>query len=82
VLSDPDRCPADPDEVAEAYCLGTLYRAAAALFEDHYGTCNRCVEIVEATERYGSGHEGGGAEATPGTGGRRRHITSVRGPRV
>jgi hypothetical protein len=47
-----DRCPAEPDEVAEAYCMGTLDRAAAVAFEDHYVICNRCAEIVEATERY------------------------------
>jgi hypothetical protein len=52
VFNDCDRCPVDPDEVAEAYCMGTLDRAAAIAFEDHYITCNRCVEIVEATERY------------------------------
>jgi hypothetical protein len=51
-VSDPDRCPADPDEVAEAYCMGTLDRATATAFEDHYITCDGCAEIVEATEHY------------------------------
>jgi hypothetical protein len=31
--------------------MGTLDRAAAAMFEDHYVICNRCAEIVEAAER-------------------------------
>jgi hypothetical protein len=52
VLKEPDRCPADPDQIAEAYCMGTLDRAVTAAFEDHFVTCNRCAEIVEATERY------------------------------
>jgi hypothetical protein len=51
-VTDTDRCPTDPDEVAEAYCMGALDRATAAAFEDHYVTCKTCGEIVEATERY------------------------------
>jgi hypothetical protein len=52
VFNDPEHCPAEPDEVAEAYCMGTLDRVAAIAFEDHYIRCHRCAELVEATEKY------------------------------
>jgi hypothetical protein len=52
VLEDFNRCPTEPDVVAEAYCMGTLERAAAAAFEDHYIVCRRCAAAVQDEETY------------------------------
>jgi hypothetical protein len=49
---DPARCPADPEEVAEAYCMGTLPLADTAAFGQHYIACSRCAAVVEATDQY------------------------------
>jgi len=49
---DATRCPADPDEVAEAYCMDTLDAAESAAFDEHLLVCDECWEIVEATEEY------------------------------
>jgi hypothetical protein len=51
-VQEADRCPADPEEVAESYCLGGLARADALTFEDHYATCARCALIVETTVQF------------------------------
>ena len=47
-----DCCPADPDEVAEAYCMDALGAADGAAFEVHLLECGECRAIVEATEEY------------------------------
>lgn len=47
-----DRCPADPDEAAEAYCMGTLPATEARTFEDHYIACSRCAAVVENADAY------------------------------
>jgi hypothetical protein len=47
VLEDLDHCPADREEVAEAYAMGTLDAAETAAFEDHYITCNSCALAVQ-----------------------------------
>jgi hypothetical protein len=47
-----DRCPVDPDEVAEAYCLDTLDAADTAAFDEHLLVCDECWGIVEATDEY------------------------------
>ena len=49
---DPDHCPPDLEETAEAYVLGTLTPEDAKAFEDHYITCAACAAVVEATEKY------------------------------
>jgi hypothetical protein len=49
---DATRCPADPDEVAKAYCMETLEAADAAAFDEHLLVCDECWRIVEATEEY------------------------------
>ena len=49
---DGTRCPADPYEVAVAYCMNTLDAADAAAFDQHLLVCNECWGIVEATEEY------------------------------
>ena len=46
------RCPVDPGEVAEAYCMDTLDAADAAAFDEHLLVCDACWGIVEATEAY------------------------------
>ncbi len=48
----PERCPPDPEQTAEAYLLHQLDRPDARAFEDHYATCARCAEALEATEEY------------------------------
>ena len=48
----PTRCPADPEEVSEAYYKGTLGRADAAAFEEHYLVCKRCSAVMEDMDRY------------------------------
>ncbi len=47
-----ESCPADPAEMAEAYCLGRLTAEAMAAFEDHYLTCPACAEAVEAADAF------------------------------
>lgn len=42
----PNRCPADPEEIAEAYIMGTLTADDAAAFEDHYITCSKCAALL------------------------------------
>jgi hypothetical protein len=49
---DPARCPTDPEEVAEAYIVGTLAAADVAAFEEHYIACSRCAAVVEAADDY------------------------------
>jgi hypothetical protein len=49
---DATRCPADPDEVAEAYCMDRLDAADAAAFNKHLLVCDECLEIVVATEEH------------------------------
>jgi hypothetical protein len=49
---DADQCPADPEEIADRYCMGSLDRAQAVEFEDHYLTCTRCAAIVENTQHF------------------------------
>jgi hypothetical protein len=47
-----DRCPVDPDAVAEAYLLGTLPREGGTAFEEHYIGCPDCVERLQFTEEF------------------------------
>jgi hypothetical protein len=46
------RCPADPEEVAEGYCMGTLSPGEAAAFEEHYLACPACAGILENVDTY------------------------------
>lgn len=48
----PSDCPPYPEEVAEAYCLGTLARGDVAAFEEHYLVCTACLAELSETERY------------------------------
>jgi anti-sigma factor RsiW len=47
-----NRCPVDPDEVADAYLLGTLPREQQAAFEEHYIGCPRCGDRLQFTEEF------------------------------
>jgi hypothetical protein len=49
---DASRCPADADEVAEAYCMDTLDAADAEAFDQHLLVCDECWATVEAAEEY------------------------------
>jgi hypothetical protein len=51
-VSSLDRCPATPNETAEAYLLGHLSPEAARAFGRHYETCPTCAATVDETERY------------------------------
>ena len=42
-----NRCPADLEEIAEAYALGTLPMESAVAFEDHYVGCARCAAVLQ-----------------------------------
>jgi hypothetical protein len=46
------RCPAKPEEVAEAYVMETLDAADAAAFDEHLLVCDPCLAIVEAAYDY------------------------------
>lgn len=46
----PNRCPADPEEVAEAYIMGTLADADAVAFDEHLLVCGPCIAAVEAAD--------------------------------
>lgn len=47
-----DECPADPEEIAEAYIMGTLTKEQAAAFEEHYSGCNPCATVLQNTAEY------------------------------
>jgi uncharacterized C2H2 Zn-finger protein len=49
---DPDRCPRDPQESAEAYLLGHLRPDEARGFEDHYLACGRCAAVFEESRAF------------------------------
>jgi len=46
------QCPAVPDEIAEAYLMGTLPNEQAVTFEDHYVVCNSCATVLEKACTY------------------------------
>ena len=46
------QCPAAPDEIAEAYIMGTLPNEQAVAFEDHYVVCNSCATVLENASAY------------------------------
>ena len=41
------QCPTVPDEIAEAYVIGTLPNEQAVAFEDHYVVCSSCATALE-----------------------------------
>ena len=45
-------CPASLDEVADAYIMGTLTKAQAKAFEDHYAGCDQCATVLQETVEY------------------------------
>jgi hypothetical protein len=47
-----DRCPVDPDEIAEAYLLGTLPKERQAAFEEHFIGCPQCGDRLQFTEEF------------------------------
>ena len=53
VALESNHCPPDPEETAEAYCMGRLSdKADATAFEEHCFVCPRCLAVAEATKRY------------------------------
>jgi anti-sigma factor RsiW len=47
-----NECPADLQEVAEAYVMGTLPEEQAIAFEDHYAACDTCATALYKTADY------------------------------
>ncbi len=50
--SDWKECPPQPEEVAEAYILGTLSEARTAAFEAHFLACDRCAVLLQQVSDY------------------------------
>ncbi len=50
-MLDPDRCPPDPEEIAESYLMHRLAPDDERAFENH-SVCARCAGIVEAMDAY------------------------------
>ena len=51
-VQEPDPCPADPEEVAEAYIRGTLPQDQLIAFEHHYVACPKCAKVLQKTAEY------------------------------
>ncbi len=47
-----DHCPAQAAELAEAYVMGDLPDAEAAIFSEHLLTCAKCRAAVEQADVY------------------------------
>ena len=47
-----NKCPPDPEAVAEAYLMGTLSSEQATAFEDHFVACNACATVLQKTAEY------------------------------
>jgi hypothetical protein len=45
-------CPADSDEVAEAFVRKTLSRNRATFFKTHIASCSECAKEVENTRAF------------------------------
>jgi hypothetical protein len=43
---DPDRCPYDPEDSAERYCLRRMGADEATVFAAHCGTCASCAALL------------------------------------
>ena len=48
----PDQCPADPEEIAQAYVMDNLPKADVAAFEEHLLVCAGCRAAVEHADKY------------------------------
>ena len=45
-------CPANVEEVAEAYVMGTLPEEQRSVFEEHYLACAACTTVLERVAAY------------------------------
>ncbi len=52
MTADFNQCPNNPEEVAEAYVMGTLSAEQATAFENHYVGCNRCALVLQKVVEY------------------------------
>jgi hypothetical protein len=52
VMDTLEQCPAEVEQVAQAYCMGTLPLPVATAFEDHCIACERCAIVVEDADTY------------------------------
>lgn len=48
----PDQCPADIEETAEAYLQDRLAPQEREAFEDHYITCDSCAKQLQSAEEF------------------------------
>lgn len=48
---EPDRCPPDAEQVAEAYANGRLAASDVAVFRQHIARCCTCTALVEREEK-------------------------------
>ncbi len=46
------QCPANSEEVAEAYVMGTLRKEQVIAFEDRGVTCSHCATVLQKTAGY------------------------------
>jgi anti-sigma factor RsiW len=51
-MLEPNECPADLEEVAEVYVMGTLPEEQAIAFEEHYAACDTCATALYKTADY------------------------------
>jgi anti-sigma factor RsiW len=52
VIINSNKCPPDPESVAEAYLVGTLPKERATAFEDHFAVCEPCAAVLQKTAEY------------------------------
>jgi len=45
-------CPADLEEIAEAYVMGSLPHDEVLAFEDHYAGCPACATVLQEAAVY------------------------------
>ena len=49
---DSSPCPAEVEEIAENYVMGTLPGPEKVAFEEHYVGCNRCAKVLQHAAEY------------------------------
>ena len=47
-----NQCPADAEDIAEAYVMSKLGAAETASYEEHYVGCDRCAKALQAAAEY------------------------------
>jgi hypothetical protein len=47
VTLDSKECPANLEDIAEAYSMGTLDKKRAIAFEEHFVVCSHCAMVLQ-----------------------------------